>query len=421
MLFVMLAAFIVLLFAGMPVAFAMGVAGAIAILGLDNVAPVLIPQRMFVSLNSFTLLAIPFFVLAGELMNRGGITRRVVNLARALVGWLPGSLAQVNVVSSIIMSGFSGSATADAVAIGSVMIPAMEEQGYPKGFSAGVNAASACIGPIIPPSVVMIIYGAITGLSVGKMFLAGIIPGLLIGLAQMIIVHYYAVKYNWPRIGYVGFRKFIIVFIDAFWALLAPVIILGGIITGVTTATEAGVIAVVYALFVGVFIYKEIKLSHLKPLLVRAAINTAVPVLIIAGASLVGWVLARQQFASYMVDLVLAVSPNPNIAYLLIIAMLLIIGLLVEGTAAMLIFVPILFPIGMQFGYDPFHFAIVVMITILIGTITPPVGLQLYVASSIAKIPINKVTVWPFVFVMVAVVLLITYVPILTTFLPYLF
>ncbi len=402
----------------MPVAFAMAISGSIAILSLGGISPIIIPQRLYMSLNSFPFLAIPFFILAGELMNTGGITRKIVNFSSVLMGHFPGNLAHVNVVSSIIMAGFSGSATADAVAVGSVMIPAMNEDGYPPAFSAGITAASACIGPIIPPSVVMVLYGAITGLSVGTMFVAGIIPGLAIGIAQMILVAYYAKKNKWPKGEKPTLRKIIKAFIDAFWALLAPVIILGGIITGVTTATEAGVIAVVYAFIVGVFIYKEIKIRQLPELLRRVSINTAIPSIIIAGSSIFGWVLARQNFASTITGIFLSITDNPNILYLIIIAMLLLIGLFVEGTAAMLIFVPVLFPIGLQLGFDPIHYALVIIITILIGTITPPVGLQLYIAASIAKVPINQVFIWPLVAIMVVVLLIITYIPWLVLILP---
>jgi len=316
------------------------------------------------------------------------------------------------------MAGFSGSATADAVAIGSIMIPAMKKDGYPPGFAAGLTASAACIGPIIPPSLVMVIYGAITGLSIGKMFLGGFIPGLAIGFGLMILVSLYARKYNWPCGEKPKISKVISAFMGAFLALLAPVIILGGIITGITTATEAGVIAAVYALIIGLFIYKEITFRQIPKILVNAAINTAVPVIIISCSSIFGWVLARQNFASSISNALFGITANTYVLYFLIICILLIIGLFVEGMAAMLIFVPVLFPLGAQLGYDPIHFALVIIITILIGTITPPVGLQLYVASSIAKVSISKVFIWPFVAVMVAVLLLITYVPSLVTFLP---
>ena len=418
MIILMIVIFLVFLFLGMPVAFAMAISGTIAILRLGEVSPLLIPQRLFMSLNSFPLLAVPFFILAGELMNTGGITRRIVEFSKVLIGHKKGSLAHVNVVSNIIMAGFSGSATADAVAVGSIMIPAMKKEGYPPGFAAGLTASAACIGPIIPPSCVMVLYGAITGLSIGRMFIAGFIPGMAIGIGLMIVVAYNAKKYNWPYGEKPTFTEAFYAFKETFLALLAPIIILGGIITGVSTATEAGVVAVVYALFIGVFVYKEISIKQIPKLFLNAGINTAVPIVIIAGASSFGWILARQNFAASLTNILLGITDNTYILYFLIICMLLMIGLFVEGTAALLIFVPVLFPMGNQLGFEPIHFAIVIMITILIGTITPPVGLQLYIASDIAKISISRVVIWPFVAIMIAVVLLITYIPSLVTFLP---
>lgn len=417
----MIIVFIVLLFSGMPVAFAMAISGTLAVIGLGEVSPLLISQRLFMSLNSFPLLAVPLFILAGELMNTGGITRRIINFSKALIGHMSGSLAQVNVVTNIIMAGFSGSATADAVAVGSIMLPAMKKDGYPPEFSAGLTASAACIGPIIPPSLVMVVYGAITGLSIGKMFLGGLIPGLLIGFALMILVNFYARKYNWPRGEKSTISKLLSTFMDAFLALLAPVIILGGIITGVTTATEAGVVAAVYAFIIGFFVYKEIHLRQIPKILSNAAMNTAVPIIIISCASVFGWILARQNFASSIANTLFGITTNPHIMYFLLICMLLVIGLFVEGMAALIIFTPILFPLGVQVGYDPIHFALIIIITIMIGTITPPVGLQLYVASSIAKVSISKVIIWPFVFVMVVVLLLTTYIPSLVTYLPSIF
>lgn len=419
MIIFMIIVFLFLLFLGMPVAFAMAISGTLTVLRLgEEVSPLLIPQRLFMSLNSFPLLAVPFFILAGELMNKGGITRRLIEFSKVLIGRKRGSLAHVNVVTNIIMAGFSGSATADAVAVGTIMLPAMEKEGYPPEFSAGLTASAACIGPIIPPSCVMVIYGGITGLSIGQMFMGGFIPGLTIGLGLMVVVAFYARKYNWPYGEKTTISKIVSAFKGAFLALLAPVIILGGIITGVATATEAGVVAVVYAFIIAVFVYKEINFKQIPKIFLDAGMNTAIPVVIIAGASSFGWILARQNFAASLVNALLGVTDNAYILYFLIICILLIVGLFVEGTAALLIFVPILFPLGNLLGYDPIHFALVIMITILIGTVTPPVGLQLYIAASIAKVPISKVVVWPFVAIMIAVLLLITYIPSLVTYLP---
>ncbi|MCQ1530674.1 TRAP transporter large permease [Lutispora saccharofermentans] len=420
MIALMIISFILLLLLGMPVAFAMAISGTLALFGLSNVSWILVPQRMFLALNSFPFLAIPLFILAGELMNTGGITRRIVRFADSLLRQFRGGLAYVNVLTNIIMAGFSGSATADAVAIGSIMIPAMVDDGYPPGFSAGLTASASCIGPIIPPSITMVMYGAITGVSIGSMFLGGFIPGLLIGLGLMALVWFYARKYDFKRSERASLSEILSSLKDAIWALIAPVIILFGIMSGVITATEAGVIAVIYALVVGLFIYKEINIKQIPAILAKAGMSTAVPSIIISCSAIFGWILARENFAVAVIDIFMSISTNPHVVYFMIILMLFLIGLFVDGSVAIIVFSPILFPIGNQMGFDPIHFALVIIITILIGTVTPPVGLQLYIASSIAKLPISKVTIWPFVAVMVAVLFLITYVPSLVTYIPHL-
>jgi len=408
----------ILLFLGMPIAFAMAISGVIGIISMGDVSLLLIPQKLFMSINTFPLLAVPLFILAGEIMTVGGIIKRIVNFATVIMGRVPGSLGYVNVLSSMIMAGFSGSATADAVAIGGMMIPAMNKQGYPPEFSAGITASSACIGPIIPPSLTMVIYGALTGLSVGRLFLAGLIPGICIGLILMLGVFYYAKKYNYPKGERAYLKQKIKAFREVSLALLAPVIIIGGLVSGVMTATETGVVCSAYAFFLGFFVYKEIKINQILKILTKAAINTAIPIIIMVGAASFGWVLAYSNFAGSLVNLLFILTSNTKIMLMLIILMLLIIGLFVEGGAATIIFVPILFPIGNVLGYDPYQFAMIVEITLMIGTITPPVGLQLYIASNIAKVSISKTIIWPFAFLMLIIVILIVFFPFLATFLP---
>jgi C4-dicarboxylate transporter DctM subunit len=318
----------------------------------------------------------------------------------------------------MIMAGFSGSATADAVALGGVLIPVMNKQGYPPEFSAGITASAACIGPIIPPSLTMVIYGALTGLSVGKLFLAGLIPGICIGLILMLGVFYYAKKYNYPKGERTNLQQKIKAFREVFLALLAPVIVIGGLVSGVMTATETGVACSAYAFFLGYFVYKEIKINQILKILSTAAIHSAVPIIIMAGAAIFGWVLAYNNFASSLVNLLFILTSNAKTMLMLIILMLLIVGLFVEGGAATVIFVPLLFPIGKVLGCDPYQFAMIVEITMMIGTITPPVGLQLYICSNIAKVSISKTIIWPFAFLMLIIVILIVFFPFLATFLP---
>jgi C4-dicarboxylate transporter DctM subunit len=414
----MLILFLFLAFIRVPIAFAMLLSGVVAIAGLGGVSLLIVPQRLYLSLNSFTLMAVPFFILAGLLMNAGGITKRLVNLSSALIGHFRGGLAQVNILTSMLFAGISGSASADAAAIGAVMIPAMTEDGYDKPFSVGVTASSACIGPIIPPSIVMVIYGSLTNLSIAALFIAGIIPGIMIGLSLMLVVWLYARKRGYRSSDKASLQRIMTCLKEASWGLFTPIIILGGILSGAFTATEAGVVACVYSFIVGVFIYRELKFKQLRAIIINAAVTTSVAVLILAGASIFGWVLAFEQFSTMLVNFLSAITSNPQVVYILLAALLFVVGLFIEGLAATIIFIPALTPIAAQMGYDPIHFALVVIITVLIGTVTPPVGLQLYIACAVAKISISKATVWAFVGAMVCVLLLVIYFPPLTTYLP---
>jgi len=367
-------------------------------------------------------MAVPFFILAGYMMNVGGITNRLVSFARTLVGHFAGGLAQVNVLTSMLFAGISGSASADASAIGSTLIPAMLRDGYDKSFSVSVTAASATIGPIIPPSIVMVIYGSMTNVSIGALFIAGLIPGIMIGLAQMITVRYFSVRRGYRSEGRVPFSEVVAKFKEAIWALFGPVIILGGILSGVFTATEAGVIAAVYSFIVGVFIYKEISFKDIKGILLDSTVMTSVPIIILGMAGIFGWILAREQFSGALMGIVSNLNAGPMTTLLLVVALLLFVGLFIESLAAMIIFVPVLTPLITQFGWDPVHFAIIVIIALLIGTVTPPVGIQLYIAAAIARIPVSKVhDIWAFVLAMVIVLIAIIFIPGLATYLPNLF
>ena len=383
-----------------------------------EVSDVMAAQKCFSTMNSFTLMAVPFYILAGELMNTGGITRKLIRFCSLLLQHWRGALAHANVLVSMIMAGFAGSATADAVSVGAIMIPAMEEDNYTPEFSAGVTAASSCIGPIIPPSLTMVIYGGITGLSIGTLFMAGIVPGILIGLAQMGVCAFYGRKENWPKKKRAKLREILSAAWDAKWALVAPVIVLGGIMSGAFTATEAGIVLVIYSFFVSVFAYKEIKLKDIPALLNKACVSMAIPCMIICLASLFGQVITRGNFATILCGDLLDITTNPTLILLMVIGILFVVGLFLDGTVAMMIFVPVLFPIGNIVGLDPIFFAIIIMITILVGTITPPVGLQLFIAAGIAKVPVTKVVIWPFVLVMVALLIVFTFVPEFITLVP---
>jgi C4-dicarboxylate transporter DctM subunit len=397
----------------------MGISAVVTLIYMKTVPLILVPQRLFLSINSFSLMAVPFFILAGYLMNEAGVTQRLVNLSKAFVGHFKGGLAHVNVLTSMFFAGISGSTSADAAAIGSMLIPAMKKDGYDANFSVGVTASSATIGAIIPPSLVMVVYGSLTDLSIGMLFLGGAIPGILIGFGQMGVVYLYALKRGYRAGSKIKWREKLYRIKGSVLALFAPVIIIGGIIMGIFTATEAGAIAAVYSFILGFFVYKQIKVSDIKRILVNAAVMTSVPMIIVATASIFGWILAQQRFSAFVVSFLLSLSKNPTTLFIVIVLMLFVIGLFVEALAAMIIFTPLLFPIAGQLGFDQIHFAVIIVITLLIGTITPPVGLQLYITCAIAQISVSRATaVWPFVLIMLLLVFLFILVPELVIYLP---
>ena len=410
--------FMVMLLLGMPVAYAMGISGLIGLMSMGTVSPVIAAQKCFTTLNSFTLMAVPFYILAGELMNTGGITRRLVKFCSVLLSSWRGALAHANILVSMIMAGFSGSATADAVSVGAILIPAMIEDGYTPEFSAGVTAASACIGPIIPPSLTMVIYGGITGLSIGTLFMAGLVPGILIGLAQMLITALYCKRINFHKGKPSPVKEILKAAWASKWALVAPVIVLGGIATGFFTATEAGMVLCIYAIFVSVFAHKELKFKDLPDVFDRACHSMAVPCQIICLSSLFGQVVTRGNLATMLCNGLMNITTSPMGIMMLTLAILFVVGLFMDGTVAMMIFVPVLFPIGQAVGIDPIQYATIIMIVILIGTVTPPVGLQLFIAANIAKTPITKVYIWPFVIIEMLIMLACCFIPGLTLLVP---
>jgi len=409
-----------LMVVGMPVALAMGLSAFVVVLLKGDINPIVMAQRMFVGVDSLPLLAIPYFILAGGLMEVGGISLRLVRFASTLVGHVRGGLGMVAVVASMIFAGISGSAAADTSAIGSIMMPAMIRRGYKRGFVVVLQASAGTIGPIIPPSILMIIYGSMTGLSVGRLFMAGLIPGILIGVSLMTLTYYYA-----RRDGYEGEAR-------ATWgetaraawqampALALPLVIIGGILGGIFTATEAGVTAVIYALIVGFFVYRELKLRDLPRILANAAMTSFGLLFIVANAAMFGWVLAREEFPRLTVGFLTSLTTDPHIILLLVILFLLLIGCFVETISAMIILVPMLFATGAAYRIDPIHFATMIVILLLIGTITPPVGILLYLTCAMTKTPISEALkyITPFVIAMLAVVLLVAYIPQISLFVP---
>ena len=420
MLILLFAAFLILMVMGIPIFFAMAMSSLIALLFQGELSLMIIPQRMFAMIDSFSLLAIPFFVLAGVFMETGGISARLVSFAGALVGHFRAGLCHVTVVSAMIFAGVSGSATADTSAIGAIVIPAMIKTGYKKGFVAALLASAGAIGPIIPPSLIMIVYGSMTGVSIAAMFLGGFIPGVIIGLGLMIVCYLWRSQTLMARERRATLREAARRFVDAFWALISPVIILGGIVFGVFTPTEAGVVAAVYALLVGLFIYGEIRVKDIPDMLVRGAITATIVMSIIAAAGVFGWLLASEQMPAIVAQWMNGVTDSPALKMLLIQLFLLVLGCFVEGLAAAIILIPVLHPLALQMGLDPVHFAVVVCINIIVGGVTPPVGVLLYVSSSIAKTTLEDASryVLPFLVVLVGVIVATAYIPSLVTFLP---
>ncbi|MBC7003094.1 TRAP transporter large permease [Photobacterium sp. BZF1] len=382
----------------------------------------LIGQRIFGGLDSFSILAIPLFVLAGELMNKSGITKRIITFANALVGTFKGGLAQVNIWSSVMFAGLSGSAVADTSALGRVFIPEMEKEGYSKSFSSALTAASSVIGPMIPPSIPVIIYALIaSGVSVPGLFLAGIVPGILSAICLSAYVYYYATKHNIKNTAVVTGR--FKAFVNAIIPLTMPVLILGSILMGIVTPTEAAAFAAFYALTIGMFVFKTLKIKDLPEIFITSMRDSSIVLILIAVVSVANWLLTFSQVPQMISQQVLDNITNPIVFLLLVNLILLCIGLFLEGIAAMLILIPILHPIAMSFGIDPIHFGIIVIFNLMIGLITPPMGMCLFVANSISKVGIAAISrqVMPLFIIEVFVLMFITFVPSSVTILPRLF
>lgn len=402
--------------AGLPIAFALGIAALPTLQGM-GIPLIAVPQVVFESLDSFALMALPLYVLAGRLMQMGGIATRLVQFAIAVVGPLPGGLAAAVVLTSMVFATISGSSAATVAAIGSVLIPEMEKQRYPRPYSASVVASSGELGVIIPPSVPMIIYAVITGTSITDLFLAGILPGLMIGGSLMLTASLMALflgygarirmtPLEWAVNLFAAFRR-------AFLALLMPVIILGGIYGGIFTPTEAAVVAVAYALVLGLFVYREISFASLPKIFADAAITAAVVMIIVGFAAMFGFALQLLQAPQQIAALLTGVSDNPLVFLLMVNLFLLVVGMFMETFAAIIILAPILAPIAMAFGIDPVHFGLIVIVNLAVGMVTPPVGVNLFIACGIAKIQMEQMMKPLSVFLAVLVVnlMVITYVP----------
>lgn len=416
---ILFSVFLGLLLVGMPIAFALGLA-SLSYLVLADISLTIVPQRMYAGIDTFVLLCIPGFVLAGNLMNVGNITEHIVRFANALLGHIRGGLGLANVGGSMIFGGISGTAVADSASIGSVMIPGMARSGYDKPFAAAVTAASSTIGPIIPPSVPMIIAGSLSGISVGRMFLAGAVPGLLMGLAMMITVYILAVRRGYPKEERVPFLQLLREARTAFWALLMTVIILYGIIGGFFTPTEASIVASLYALVVGMYVYKGLTWKKLPAILSDTVLTSSALLLMVGLANLFGWILTSEQIPQMIASLILSISDNPLIVLLILNLILLFVGAFMETIAALIILFPALVGVATGVGVDPVHFAVIAVLNLMIGLTTPPVGVCLFVVAGIGKLPMLTVAraIVPFLLCNLAVLMLVTYVPAISLWLP---
>ncbi len=416
----------VLIMIGVPVYISLGVAGTVGLavisMGQTFGNPfIAIPQSIYSGIGFFPLLAIPLFIFAGEIMNRSGITDRLVRFSVMLIGRMPASLANANIVASMFFGGITGSAQADTSAIGGVLIPAMEKEGYSKEISVAVTASSSTVGPIIPPSIMMVIYGVSVGTSIGALFIAGLVPGILIGLALIATVLILDRKHKFPRrTGSLPFSEKAAITRDAFWPLGMPLIIVGGILGGVVTPTEAGALAVLYALIFGYLIERSLKVADMPVMLKHTAMLTAAVMMIISCAKILSYVLTIFQLPMMLGSFFQTVSENPIIFLLLVNILLLVIGTFMDGGASVIIMAPILTPIAVSYGIDPIHFGVIMVLNLIIGCGTPPLGLCLFIACGIAKLPVEKgaKAILPFIAAEIFILFLVTYIPWLAMALP---
>ncbi len=421
MTFAIFGVLIFFIMVGLPIAVSMGLTAVIFFVALGETDVLcMVPARMYSSTTGFPLLAIPFFILVGNLMNTGGMTNRIFRFAQSMVGHIKGGLGHVNVVNSMIFAGMSGAAVADAAGIGMVELEAMTKAGFDRRFSAAVTAASSTIGPVIPPSIPFVIFGSITGTSVGRLFLGGFVPGFIMGIAMMITVYIISDRRGYPRERRATFRQFVASGLNAWSAMLCPVIIIGGIMLGIFTPTEASVVAVIYAIIVTLVVYKEISIRDLPRILWETLEHTIRVMFIISAAGIFGWLLIHQKVPDAVVKSLMSLSKNPWVILLIINIILLILGCFMEGISIMLLTIPVFMPLIIKIGIDPVHFGVLMTLNLMIGLLTPPVGMVLYAVSSVGKIPLWELASelkWYIVALMVSLGL-ITYIPGLVTWLP---
>lgn len=419
-LWVILISFLFILGTGASIGVGLAVSSAIVLYAIMDMPLIVVVQRMFTSIDSFSFMAVPFFMLAGAFMSAGGVTKRIVDFSMSLVGSLAGGLALVVAVAGMFFAALSGSSAATTAAIGAAMIDEMEKRGYPRSFAAAVVASGGTVGIVIPPSITMVVYGSIANTSIGDLFLGGFAPGVLMG-ATMCFVSWVISKKN----GYKGEGSFSLVkaaksFKDCFWALMMPVIILGGIYGGIFTPTEAAAVAAVYGALIGMFVYKELTFKDLPKTLLSAAYSTTMIMFVVGASNVFGWILTSAQVPHMLAQSFTNITTNPIVFLMLVNVLLLFIGTLINASAAVVILTPILLPVALAMGIDPMFFGVLMVVNLAIGCITPPVGLDLFIVSSITGVSIDKVTakVMPYLIALLINLALLTYFPSIITFLP---
>ncbi|HCP07017.1 MAG: TRAP dicarboxylate transporter, DctM subunit [Synergistales bacterium 57_84] len=420
MLIALVSTLIICFLLNVPIGFALGMAALSSLIASGSMPIEMIPQRMVAGANSFPLLAIPFFMLAGAIMERGGVSRRIVSLASALVGHITGGLAAVSIVACTFFAAISGSTPATAAAVGGLTIPEMEKRGYARSYASAVVASASCLGVIIPPSITMVIFGIVANVSVGQLLIGGILPGLFLSFILLCVNYVRSRQLGYPTENRRTWRQRWKTFADAVWGLMMPVIILGGIMTGVFTPTESAAIAVVYGLFVSFFIYRELGLKDLVPIFYKASLNSAMIMLLIAAASPFGWIMTIEQVPQMASTAILGLSDNMYVIYILMLVIYLILGTFMETGAIILLVVPIFAPIAEHLGIDMIQFGVVTVIALAIGMATPPVGIALFATCGIADITIGQLTrkIIPFLIALIVGLFILAFVPIISTLLP---
>jgi len=420
LLWLIFGSFIALLAIGSPVGVALGLSSAIVVYSILKIPLIVVAQRMFTAVDSFSFMAVPFFMLAGAFMSSGGVTKRLVNFANNLVGFISGGLALVVAVSGMFFAAISGSSAATTAAIGSSMIDEMVKKGYKKDFAAAVVASGGTVGIVIPPSITMVVYGVIAGVSIGDLFLGGFLPGIIMGISMCVVSYIICRKAGLKGEGRISIINILKSFRDSFFALMMPVIIIGGIYGGIFTPTEAAAVAAVYGLFIGFFVYRELKIKDIPAVISKAAVSTTIIMFIVGAANLFGWILTNAQVPHKIGVMFASISDSPIVFLMLVNVLLLFIGTLINASAAVVILTPILLPVAISMGIDPVFFGVLVVVNLAIGCITPPVGLDLFVVTAITKVPIERITkaILPYLLVLLVDLVVITYFPQIILFIP---